>query len=74
MQAVHIIPLLLDNLDNRVISGAEIVRDVLLFAHLTHLRRQTGTARTWDMLQSWTQIGFKMLVGPNIDSPKMPYT
>jgi hypothetical protein len=45
----------------------QIVRDVLLFSHLTHLRRQKDAART--MLQSWTRIDFEALVGQEINSP-----
>ena len=69
MHAAHIIPFLLNSFDDKAINSREIVCDVFLFSHLTHLRRQTDAARTWDMLQSWTQIDFKTLVGPNINSP-----
>lgn len=69
MEAAHIIPFLLNGFDDSVISSPEIVRDVLLFSHLTHLRRQRDAARTWDLLQSWTQINFSTLVGSNINSP-----
>ncbi len=30
---------------------------------------QRDAARTWDMLQSWTQIDIKEVVGSNINSP-----
>ncbi|KAH9171033.1 hypothetical protein EDB89DRAFT_1973712 [Lactarius sanguifluus] len=53
MQAAHIIPFLLNKFDDRVINSPEI----------------TSAARTWDMLQSWTRIDFKTLVGSNINSP-----
>ncbi len=66
MEAAHIIPFLLNNFDDKVISSPQIVRDVLLLSRPTHLCRQTNAARTWDMLQSWTQIDFKT---PNINSP-----
>jgi hypothetical protein len=69
MEAAHIIPFLLNKFDDKAISSPEIVRDVLLFSHLTHLRRQTNAARTWDMLRSWTRIDFKTLIGSNINSP-----
>lgn len=69
MHVAHIIPFLLNNFDDRVINSREIVRDTVLFSRLIHLRRQTDAARTWDMLQSWTLIDFKTLVGPNINSP-----
>ncbi|KAI9437437.1 hypothetical protein H4582DRAFT_2057810 [Lactarius indigo] len=32
------------------------------------LRTQTSAVRTWDMLQSWTQINFKTLIRSNINS------
>jgi hypothetical protein len=64
MEAAHIIPFLLNGFDDNVIGSPEIVRDVLSFSHLTHFRRQRDVARTWDMLQSWTQINFR-----NINSP-----
>jgi hypothetical protein len=70
MDAVHIIPFYLNNFDDRVISDPAIVRDVLSFSPLTHLRRQRDASRTWHMLESWTQIDFMALVGPNINSPR----
>lgn len=70
MEAAHIIPFMLNNFDDTAINSPAIVRDVLSFSRLTHLRRQTDGALTWDMLQSWTQIDFETLVGPNINSPK----
>ncbi|KAI9466109.1 hypothetical protein BJY52DRAFT_1413613 [Lactarius psammicola] len=70
MEAAHIIPFLLNKFDDKVINTSpEIVRDVLSFSRLTHLRRQTDAARTWDMLQCWTQIDFRTLTGLNINSP-----
>ncbi|KAH8995218.1 hypothetical protein EDB86DRAFT_2922821 [Lactarius hatsudake] len=53
MEAAHIIPFLLNKFDDKVISSPQI----------------TSAARTWDMLQSWTQINFKTLIGSNINSP-----
>ncbi|KAH9011480.1 hypothetical protein EDB85DRAFT_1117299 [Lactarius pseudohatsudake] len=53
MEAAHIIPFLLNKFDDKVISSPQT----------------TSAARTWDMLQSWTQINFKTLIGSNIDSP-----
>ncbi len=69
MEAAHIIPFLLNKFDDSSISSPEIVRDVLSFSRLTHLRRQTDAALTWDMLRSWTQIDFRALVGSNINPP-----
>ena len=69
MEVAHIIPFLLSKLNDKTIINPEIVRDILLFSRLTNLRRQTNAARTWDMLQAWTQIGFETLVGSNINSP-----
>ncbi len=69
MEVAHIIPFLLNKFDDKVINSPQIMGDVLLFSRPTHLCRQTNAVRTWDMLQSWTQIDFKTLVGPNINSP-----
>ncbi|KAH9059036.1 hypothetical protein EDB87DRAFT_836873 [Lactarius vividus] len=69
MEAAHIIPFLLNKFDDKVISSPQIVRSVLSSSRPTHLRRQTSSARTWDMLQSWTQINFKTLIGSKINSP-----
>ncbi|KAH9168292.1 hypothetical protein EDB89DRAFT_2074118 [Lactarius sanguifluus] len=69
MEAAHIIPFLLNKFDDKVISSPQIVRNVLSSSRPTHLCRQTSAARTWDMLQSWTQINFKTLIGSNINSP-----
>ena len=73
MEVAHIIPFLLSKLNDKTIINPEIVRGVLLFLRLTHLRRQTNAARTWDMLQAWTQICFETLVGSNINSPVKRY-
>jgi hypothetical protein len=69
MEVTHIIPLSLNKFDDSASSNTEIVGGVLSFSRLTHLRRQTDAARTWDMLQSWTQIDFRTYVGPNINLP-----
>ncbi|KAH9026718.1 hypothetical protein EDB83DRAFT_1926692 [Lactarius deliciosus] len=66
MEAAHIIPFLLNEFDDQLINSLEIVRDVLSFSCPTHLCRPV---QTWDMLRSWTQIDFRTLIGPNIDSP-----
>jgi len=54
MEAAYIIPFMLNNFDDNAIDSPAI----------------TNTARTWDMLRSWTRINFETLVGPNINSPK----
>ena len=69
MEAAHIIPLLLNKFDDKAINIPEIVRHVLSFSRLTHLRRQRDAARTWDMLQSWTRIDFRTLTESDINSP-----
>ncbi|KAH8997209.1 hypothetical protein EDB86DRAFT_937136 [Lactarius hatsudake] len=53
MAAAHIVPFSLNKFNDKVISSPEI----------------TNAARTWDMLQSWTRIDSKTLVGSNINSP-----
>ncbi|KAH9170892.1 hypothetical protein EDB89DRAFT_1218022 [Lactarius sanguifluus] len=53
MEVAHIVPFLLNEFDDQLISSLEI----------------TNAAQTWDMLRSWTQIDFRTLIGPNIDSP-----
>ncbi|KAH8977168.1 hypothetical protein EDB86DRAFT_3169705 [Lactarius hatsudake] len=53
MATAHIVPFSLNKFDDFVISRPEI----------------TNAARTWDMLQSWTRIDLKTLVGSNINSP-----
>jgi len=58
MEAAHVIPLSLNNFDSSTISGLEIVRDVRFFLDtLPDMWVQRDAARTWDMIQSWTQIG-----------------
>lgn len=69
MAAAHIIPFLLNNFNVNATGGPLLVRNVLSFSHLTYLRRQINAARTWDMLQSWTQIDFRRVLGSDINSP-----
>jgi HNH endonuclease len=67
MEAAHIIPFTLNNFDNKTTSGSEIVRDLLLSPGLMHYCTQKNC--TWDMLESWTRIDFRKLVGSNINTP-----
>ncbi|KAJ7799932.1 hypothetical protein B0H14DRAFT_3885845 [Mycena olivaceomarginata] len=53
MEAAHVIPFLLNDFDNN--PGVTLqIKDA---------------ARTWDMLQSWTNVDFRKLVGSKINSP-----
>ncbi|KAJ7799921.1 hypothetical protein B0H14DRAFT_2901689 [Mycena olivaceomarginata] len=53
MEAAHAIPFLLNDFDNN--PGVTLqIKDA---------------ARTWDMLQSWTNVDFRKLVGSKINSP-----
>ena len=67
MESAHIIPFTLNNFDNRTTSGSEIVRDLLSSSGLMHYCTQKIC--TWDMLESWTRIDFRKLVGSNINTP-----
>ena len=67
MESAHIIPFTLNNFDNRTTSGSEIVRDLLSSSGLMHYCTQKIC--TWDMLESWTQIDFRKLVGSTISTP-----
>jgi hypothetical protein len=69
MAAAHIIPFLLNNFNVNATGGPLLVCDVLLFLPLTNIHRQINAACTWDMLQSWTQIDFRMLLRSDINSP-----
>ncbi|CAK5279108.1 unnamed protein product [Mycena citricolor] len=53
MEAAHIIPFLLNDFDNKPDITSEI-RDA---------------ARTWDMLQSWTNLDLRKILGSKINSP-----
>ncbi|KAJ6600191.1 hypothetical protein B0H10DRAFT_2441155 [Mycena sp. CBHHK59/15] len=53
MEAAHVIPFLLNDFNNNTGITSEI----------------KDAARTWDMLQSWTNLDLGKLVGSNINSP-----
>lgn len=69
MAPAHIIPFLLNQLEVPTTRWSGLVRDLLLFLRLTHLRWQINAPRTLEMLRSWTQIDFTTLLESDIDSP-----
>jgi len=64
MEAAHIIPFSLNNFNTKFVRCALLFLDVLL-----NMLVQRDAAHTWDILQSWTQIDIKKVVGSNINSP-----
>ena len=68
MEAAHIIPSLLNKFEDEDIMNLQIVRNVCPFILMFHAHF-CGQRDSWDMLQLWTQIDLKALVGQNINSP-----
>ncbi len=64
MQVAYILPFKLIDFEDKTVSDA----DVFLFSCLTP-SLQTDASWFWVLLQSWTQIDFKMLIGSMINSP-----
>lgn len=76
MQAAHIIPLSLNMFDDgsnhKAVSLICVVWSVV-YSRAVPLSQSTSivnAAYTWDMLQSWTQIDLRGLVGAKITSPE----